>query len=180
MAVPSQRYGFHGRTWGQGGNSVGTAVAERAWCVVVPHHARGARLARHRLAGELASLAAPELLADAVAVVAELVGNAIRHASALPGDVIRVAWRIKAIGERQHLEVRVTDGGAGDGPQPRDVGVDSVDGRGLAIVAALADDWGVDRDGLGQSVWAQLSAPRPTDDGPAAAVPEELRQTLSG
>ncbi len=138
MAVPSQRYGFHGRTWGQGGHSVGTAVAERAWCVVVPHHARGARLARHRLAGELAPLAAPELLADAVAVVAELVGNAIRHASALPGDVIRVAWRIKAVGERQHLEVRVTDGGAADGPQPRDAGVDSVDGRGLAIVAGSA------------------------------------------
>ena len=64
---------------------MGTAVAERAWCVVVPHHARGARLARHRLAGELAPIVSPELLADAVAVVAELVGNAIRNAQSLPG-----------------------------------------------------------------------------------------------
>lgn len=176
MAVPSQRYGYHGRTWVQGGHDVGAAVAERAWCVVVPHHARGARLARYRVAGELAPIASPELLADAVAVVAELVGNAIRHAAALPGDVIRVAWRIRIADGRQRLEVRVTDGGAGEAPRPRDVGLDSIDGRGLAIVAALAERWGVDRDGLGQSVWAQLSGELEGD----AATPAELRQTLPG
>jgi anti-sigma regulatory factor (Ser/Thr protein kinase) len=143
----------------------GTAVAERAWCVVVPHHARGARLARHRLAGELSPVVSAELLADAVAVIAELVGNAIRHATALPGDVIRVAWRVRTAGARQLLEVRVTDGG-GDEPQQREVGLDSIDGRGLAIVSALADSWGVDRDGLGQSVWAQLSGPSATHPVP--------------
>jgi anti-sigma regulatory factor (Ser/Thr protein kinase) len=136
-----------------------TAVAERAWCVVVPHHARGARQARHRIAGELAGAVSSELLADAVAVVAELVGNAIRHAEPLPGDVIRVAWRIRAAVSRELLEVRVTDGGASVEPRQRSVGPDAVDGRGLAIVAALADRWGVERDGLGQSVWAELSFP---------------------
>jgi anti-sigma regulatory factor (Ser/Thr protein kinase) len=156
---------------------VGAAVAERAWCVVVPHHARGARIARHRLAGELAPIVVPELLADGVAVVAELVGNAIRHAEALPGDVIRVAWRFCTDGDRQRLEVRVTDGGAGDGPRPRDATVDSIDGRGLAIVAALAETWGVERDGLGQSVWAQLSA---LDIVATAAVPDDSRQILPG
>src|SRR5204863_7832167 len=140
----------------RGGMTVGgTAVGERAWCVVVPHHARGARIARHRLAGELGPVISAELLADAVAVIAELVGNAIRHAQALPGDIIRVAWRIRNVGADHLLEVRVTDGGAGDTPQERDAGVESIDGRGLAIVSALADAWGVDRDGLGQSVWAQ-------------------------
>ncbi|TMM43182.1 MAG: ATP-binding protein [Actinobacteria bacterium] len=140
-------------------NVGGTAVAERAWCVVVPHHARGARVARQRLASELGPLAGNELLADAVAVIAELVGNAIRHAEPLPGEVIRVAWKICTRAGRQHLEVRVTDGGAGDEPQQRDVGPDSIDGRGLAIVSALAETWGVERDGLGQSVWARLSRP---------------------
>lgn len=149
---------------------------ERAWCVSVPHHARGARLARHRMAGELAMMVGPELLADAVAVVAELVGNAIRHACSLPGDVIRVAWRMRSDDDRQCLEIRVTDGGAGDEPQRRDAGVDSVDGRGLAIVDALADTWGVDRDGLGQSVWARLSRPNPVESWAAAhAVPSENR-----
>ncbi|MGH3660081.1 MAG: ATP-binding protein, partial [Micromonosporaceae bacterium] len=47
--------------------------------MVVPHHAAGARLARYRLAAELGDAIRPTLLADAVAVVAELVGNAVRH-----------------------------------------------------------------------------------------------------
>jgi anti-sigma regulatory factor (Ser/Thr protein kinase) len=129
-------------------------TAERAWCVVVPHHARGAQLARRRISTELAKLVPPHLLADAVAIVAELVGNAVRHAEPLPGGVVRVAWRLRP---GDCLEVRVTDGGAGDPPRARSVGPDSVDGRGLTIVAALADRWGVDRDGLGQCVWAELS-----------------------
>jgi anti-sigma regulatory factor (Ser/Thr protein kinase) len=139
------------------------------------------------LAGELSLVVMPELLADAVAVVAELVGNAIRHARALPGDVIRVAWRIRAGVGGEWLEIRVTDGGAGDGPRQRDAAVDAVDGRGLAIVDALADTWGVDRDGLGQSVWAQLSRPYPAGTrsqlhaAPVESrIPSENRQSLSG
>jgi anti-sigma regulatory factor (Ser/Thr protein kinase) len=137
---------------------VSTAVAERSWCVVVPHHARGARLARHRIATELGSMVPPVLLADVVAVLAELVGNAIRHAQPLPGEVIRVAWKVRAGATGQVVTVQVTDGGAPDRtPALRDVGTDAVDGRGLRIVMALADRWGVERDGLGQSVWAELS-----------------------
>ncbi len=135
-----------------------TAVAERSWCVVVPHHARGARLARHRIATELSPMIPPVLLADVVAVLAELVGNATRHAQPLPGEVIRVAWKVRPGATGQVVTVRVTDGGAPDRtPALRDVGADAVDGRGLRIVMALADRWGVDRDGLGQSVWAELS-----------------------
>ncbi|MFD0788390.1 ATP-binding protein, partial [Micromonospora azadirachtae] len=39
-----------------------TGKGERAWCVVVPHHASGARLARHLLADELSGLVPPALL----------------------------------------------------------------------------------------------------------------------
>jgi anti-sigma regulatory factor (Ser/Thr protein kinase) len=125
----------------------------------VPHHARGARLARHRLATELAGEVPPTLLADVVAVTAELVGNSVRHAEPLPGGVVRVAWRLRrtARSGADIIEIRVTDGGSPTSPQMRHVGPDAVDGRGLTIVAALADRWGVDRDGLGQSVWAELT-----------------------
>lgn len=133
------------------------AVAERAWCVVVPHHARGAQQARHRLAAELAGVLPPTLLSDVVAVVAELVGNSIRHAGPLPGGVVRVAWRVREFSGGSAVEVRVTDGGAQEIPAPRDAGPEELDGRGLTIVQALADRWGVERDGLGQSVWAELS-----------------------
>jgi anti-sigma regulatory factor (Ser/Thr protein kinase) len=140
---------------------VSMALAERAWCVVIPHHPRGARIARQRLTTELRNAVHPSLLADAVAVLAELVGNAVRHANPLPGGVVRVAWRLRPAGsesaDRDTVEVRVTDGGAGEQPRVRAVATDAVDGRGLSIVAALSDRWGVDRDGLGQSVWAELS-----------------------
>jgi anti-sigma regulatory factor (Ser/Thr protein kinase) len=134
-----------------------SACPERAWCLVVQHHPRGARLARHRLATELGGVVAPHLLSDVAIVVAELVGNAVRHAEPLPGGVLRVAWRLRPSPDGEVVEVRVTDGGAADQPRIRTVDSDAGDGRGLTIVAALADRWGVDRDGLGQSVWAELS-----------------------
>jgi len=136
------------------------AVHERAWCIVVPHHALGARLARRRITVELTKLVPTGLLLDVVAVAAELVGNAVRHAAPLPGGVIRVAWHVTPTAEGAHVEVRVTDGGSTRVPEPRVVGPESVDGRGLTIVASLARRWGVRREGGGQCVWAQLDTPR--------------------
>jgi anti-sigma regulatory factor (Ser/Thr protein kinase) len=132
------------------------SVAERAWCVVVPHHPQGAGRARARLGSELSGLVPPGLIADAVSVAAELVGNAIRHANPLPGGVIRVAWKVRHAAGGQVLDVRVTDGGAVTEPRVRHFDPEATDGRGLAIVEALAARWGFERDGLGQTVWAEL------------------------
>ncbi|MFI7077635.1 MULTISPECIES: ATP-binding protein [unclassified Micromonospora] len=124
--------------------------------MVVPHHASGARAARHRLAAELAEVVSPVVLADLVAVLAELVGNAVRHADPLPGGVVRVAWRLMTTDDGAHVRLRVTDGGATGTPRIRPADIDAADGRGLHIVSGLASRWGVERDGLGQSVWADF------------------------
>ncbi|MFG1915086.1 ATP-binding protein [Micromonospora sp. NPDC048898] len=133
--------------------------------MVVPHHPAGARLARHRLAGELADVVAPTLLADLIAVLAELVGNAVRHARPLPGGVVRVAWRLRPSAQGTLIQLGVTDGGgASTAPRLRTASTDAADGRGLHIVAGLATRWGVERDGMGQRVWAEFDptpAPRP-------------------
>lgn len=134
-----------------------TAVAERAWSLAVPHHPIGAGVARRRMSAELAGAVRPELLADAVAIIAELVGNAVRHGDPLPGDVIRIAWRVRYGGDVESVTITVTDGGASCTPTVRRADLDAIDGRGLAIVDALADLWGFERDGLGQSVWAEVS-----------------------
>jgi anti-sigma regulatory factor (Ser/Thr protein kinase) len=129
-----------------------TAVDETTWSIVLPHDIRSATEARHRLAESLAALLPSGTLADAVAVLAELVGNSVRHAAPLPGGVVRVAWLVIPGG----VELRVTDGGADSIPTPRAATVDAVDGRGLAIVAAFSQRWGVSRDSRGQCVWARL------------------------
>jgi anti-sigma regulatory factor (Ser/Thr protein kinase) len=131
-------------------------LVNRAWCVVVPHHALGARFARHRISATLTGMVPSALLADTVTITTELVGNAVRHATPLPGGVVRVAWRLLFGGG---LEIRVTDGGSRGRPAERAAGADSVDGRGLAIVGALAHRWGVERDGAGHCVWAELAPP---------------------
>jgi anti-sigma regulatory factor (Ser/Thr protein kinase) len=136
--------------------SVSATTARPAWCVIVPHHASGARDARHRLARVLRGVVSPAVLADTLTVAAELISNAVRHARPLPGGVIRVALRMLGGGR---LQVRVTDGGGGQ-PRPRNAGPDAVSGRGLAIVAALADRWGVEPEGCGRCVWAELPAAR--------------------
>jgi hypothetical protein len=144
--------------------------------VVVPHQAAGARQARHRFTAALEGLLPGTFLSDAVAVMAELVGNAVRHARPLDGGVVRVAWRLlpgaavpirdaaavpirDAVVLSPTVEIRVTDGGSTTPPAQRDTDAESPDGRGLTIVAALSDSWGVDHDGLGQCVWARLTAP---------------------
>ncbi len=128
--------------------------------IVVAHHPHGARLGRQRLALELAEVCAevpPGLAADAVSVGAELLGNAVRHAQALPGGVVHLTWQLDRSGDEVCVHLRVTDGGSTLTPTRRAFDPDAVDGRGLAIVAALAVRWGVDRDGSGSCVWATVS-----------------------
>lgn len=110
-------------------------------------------MARHQLTAALGSIVRPSLLADAAAIAAELVGNAVHHAAPLPGGVIKVAWRIVDGG----IEIRVSDGGAHDSPQVRSAAPDAISGRGLTIVQALASRWGYEPEGTGQCVWAELN-----------------------
>jgi two-component sensor histidine kinase len=131
------------------------------WSVAVPHRAQSAGVVRHKLAADLAGLLEPETLADVITVIAELVGNAIRHASALDGDVIRVAWSVHDEGSDQVIEVSVTDGGGPTQPHRRPYDVTSPDGRGIAIIEALSRRWGTDRNSHGQRVWAEVTGPRP-------------------
>ncbi|MFF1416244.1 ATP-binding protein [Streptomyces sp. NPDC058280] len=89
--------------------------------------------------------------ATAALLLSELVTNALRHGSP-PGREIAVSLH-RADGL---LRLEVED--AGDYlPRPRTPGLDEECGRGLALVSALADDWGVaPRQGPGKRVWVTL------------------------
>jgi anti-sigma regulatory factor (Ser/Thr protein kinase) len=143
------------------GDRTGAGSADDpASLIVVDHDPHGARVARQRLAADLAELGElipAALVADAISVSAELLGNAVRHAAPLPGGVMHLSWRVERSGGIARIHLRVTDGGSALVPTRRVADPDAIDGRGLAIVAALALRWGVDRDGAGCCVWADLS-----------------------
>jgi len=100
-----------------------------------------------------------DLVDDALLVLSELVGNALRHASALPGGTIDVRWELVGAG----LTVSVTDGGAPTSPGVRRAEAFRTDGRGLWIVETLAAEWGLLRREGATTVWATLALERAAD-----------------
>lgn len=83
--------------------------------------------------------------------VSELATNAIKHGSAETRS-----FRVRVALADARLRVEVHDGGQG-APRPKHAAQDADQGRGLYLVAALADDWGyAPRNAHGKSVWAEF------------------------
>ncbi|MFD7291589.1 ATP-binding protein [Streptomyces sp. NPDC059863] len=116
-----------------------------------------ARAAREFVAETLTQWDCDERLDDVRLCASELVTNAL-----LPGtsadDVIFVRVEL----HDAQLLVEVHDGGDGT-PRQRQVQDTSDNGRGLFLVSAIADDWGVAaREGPGKRVWASFKVPAAT------------------
>ncbi|WP_069811289.1 ATP-binding protein [Streptomyces sp. TP-A0874] len=106
-----------------------------------------AQLAVWGIAGDAAEVA--ELL------LSELVTNAVRHACAPQGREIRTLFSVNG----GLLRLEVSDASDRQ-PSPTVAGDGDEGGRGLSLVAALSDDWGVmPREGVGKSVWALVKLP---------------------
>lgn len=89
----------------------------------------------------LASGASESVVDDAVLILSELLSNACRHARPLHEDQsVQASWRTDVRGE---LAISVTDGGGPTRPLPATPSITAHGGRGLAIIGALASDWGV-------------------------------------
>ena len=91
---------------------------------------------------------------DMEQISAELVANAILHTpSGADGGEFTLTVRT----EPGWARVEVTDAGAGQWNARGDGGADEEYGRGLAIVAALADKFGHDIRAGGQTAWAEVA-----------------------
>jgi anti-sigma regulatory factor (Ser/Thr protein kinase) len=112
---------------------------------------RGARLARLLATEQLRSWGLP--LDPARQVIAELSANAAEHGR-IPGRDFRLLLYVVA----DTLRIEVTDTRDDRLPTPRLPTPESESGRGLLIVDALADRWGV-TPGLPprKTVWAELT-----------------------
>lgn len=104
--------------------------------------------ARHRLADVLADQPMPADVVDSVLLVAsELVANAVEHGGG--------AESLELDRERDAVLLRVWDGGLGR-PEPHPLVLDSVRGRGLVLVEALASSWGYEPADGHKSVWSRF------------------------
>ncbi|MFJ6419651.1 ATP-binding protein [Streptomyces hydrogenans] len=134
------------------------AAAVHTFSQLISSTRRGARLARLLTMTELYFWGVPQDVTErAQQVVAELAANAVLHGR-VPGRDFRLGLRLEA--GTGVLRIEVTDArgerlpaavpsGGGDG------------GRGLPLVAALADRWGVSpAPPGGKTVWAVLELGR--------------------
>jgi two-component sensor histidine kinase len=113
-------------------------------------------VARRRLLGDLAAAGVLEAAAcDASLILSELISNALRHASPLPGGMVKVSWRLSG----DCVEIAVGDGGGPTAPVVNRPAAGSLGGRGLGIVDRLSLRWGVYSrpDGGETTVWAELA-----------------------
>ncbi|MFC8852951.1 ATP-binding protein [Streptomyces sp. NPDC057144] len=97
----------------------------------------------------------PELADDLAQLVTEVITNAVIHGTAGRGSQVHVTYRL--LGDRLRVDVR--DAATGQprvmrstslGGEPREYG------RGLILVATLADRWGMTPRVIGKSVWFEL------------------------
>lgn len=84
---------------------------------------------------------------SAVLMLSETVTNAFTHG--------RSEARIRLALTPHRLRVEVADDNSRH-PQPVDLDDDALDGRGVAIIEALASSWGVADDMYGKTVWFEV------------------------
>ncbi|MFD2689011.1 ATP-binding protein [Streptomyces phyllanthi] len=144
--------------------------------MAVPHGPAGVGEARHRMRDQLRTGGVTEsVIDDAVLILSELLSNACKHGrplgDALAGDGdVRAAWRVDPSGR---LTLEVTDGGGPTRPVPATPSVTARGGRGLNIITALADDWGV-RDEVHGEVTVWVVVQETADNGDRARRREDF------
>ncbi|SDH57915.1 ATP-binding protein [Nonomuraea jiangxiensis] len=111
---------------------------------LLPSVPAGVGKARSLVRTELTGWVPERAIDDCLLIVSELVTNAVRHGGSA------YALRLELREDRLYGEVF----DPGDGvPHQRTPDIDAISGRGLQIVAAVADAWGVTSANGGKIVW---------------------------
>ncbi|MBG0857383.1 ATP-binding protein [Streptomyces spinoverrucosus] len=145
----------------------GDQPAHRAHTFVLPAAPESVAAARRTVRETLTSWhTRPDDLDNAVLVTSELVTNAVTHSGSE-----RIVCRLHSTGDR--LRIEVEDQNLGPTlPVSRQACPDDQNGRGLLLVEAVCDDWGVRPapNRSGRVVWADLTTPhhRPAPAAPPA------------
>ena len=115
--------------------------------------AASAKLARLAIAEVMVAEGFPDRVDDAELAVSEIVTNAVLHG--------REPITLRILVTEAGVRVEVADGSPVS-PAFSMIDPTAVTGRGLVLVSAVADGWGVDPDGNGKVVWFAFDHTRPT------------------
>ena len=140
-----------------------TRTDERTVHVELGSRADAALLARRAIA-ELAGALPDEAVEELKLLATEMVTNSVKHAAV--DGAIGLELRI----DGDVVQLAVTDSGAGFVPLAASPDPEAEAGRGLFIIDALADRWGVDG-GASTRVWAELDV---AIEAPATPPPAQL------
>ncbi|MFD3991912.1 ATP-binding protein [Streptomyces sp. NPDC058583] len=130
----------------------------RHFTVLLSPTPRGARLARLLAVGWMRDHEVPYGVTEtATQLVAELAANAATH-----GRVAGRSFRLTLLGREGVLRVEVTDTRSERLPRVQPSAPEGDSGRGLLLVEALADRWGVEQGPVPRkTVWAELDLLNP-------------------
>ena len=124
-----------------------------AMTIVVPFAASSVSEARNNLRGWLTSHGLGSDQVDvAVLVMSELLSNAVLHSRPTAEGTLKVRSAL----EGPDLEISVSDGGGGDGPQLQHVPPSATRGRGIALVDSFSKAWWCESSSVGRTVHARL------------------------
>ncbi|MCG6493011.1 ATP-binding protein [Kitasatospora sp. A2-31] len=145
--------GAGGQAQGPGAPSPGCALHRRLQLALDPADLVAVGAVRHRLRSALSRWGVPELADTAELLSSELVTNALLHTG-------RGAVFEAVLGADLRLRIEVQDSAARMPGRRRDPDAEyATSGRGLMLVEALADDWGVQLRGDGKVTWFELATP---------------------
>jgi hypothetical protein len=117
----------------------------------LPPSPAGVPHARHLVRDVLRAWRAPQFTEDAELLVTELVANVVDHVEA---EVFSLEMELAG----PWLRIVVVDGSALR-PVVRELSMTAERGRGMQLIAGIADRWGVEDHQGGKRVWFELSAP---------------------
>ncbi|MEU6061061.1 ATP-binding protein [Streptomyces sp. NPDC047097] len=125
---------------------------EPGYSETLPRERETAGIARELVRAALDRWCLPQPADDAAVVVTEFVANAVDHAK---GRTVRVTVTLTGA---TCIRISVVDGVANRQPRTRAADPDAERGRGMLLVEAVSERWGVDTLPWGKRVWAELEA----------------------
>jgi anti-sigma regulatory factor (Ser/Thr protein kinase) len=137
--------------------------------IILPRSPSSVAQARRFITARAAAWSFPEPAREQLVLIgSELVTNAVLHA--------RTELTLTLELRRDRVRISVSDHSQAPASL-RHYRADALTGRGLGVVAALSDNWGISAAADGKVVWAELAANG--DHDPASPRPPDLRQAPS-